>query len=146
MSPRWTAQAMAALHARTFVTPAPWDAATFARMIDAPHAVCVGSDSGFALGHVVAGEAELHTITITPEQQGRGCGAALMTRFEAAVSDKGAVDLILEVAADNAPARALYTGRGFAQVGLRKGYYRTPTGLRVDALVLRKPLIHRPEP
>jgi ribosomal-protein-alanine N-acetyltransferase len=44
--------------------------------------------------------------------------------------------MFLEVAAPNAPARALYAGRGYAQVGLRRGYY----AFDIDALVLRRAL------
>ena len=47
----------------------------------------------------------------------------------------------LEVAATNAPARALYARLGYGPAGRRGGYYRPAGGPPVDALVLRKPLI-----
>ena len=50
-----------------------------------------------------------------------------------------------EVAEDNEPAIALYTRRGFEQVGRRKGYYRAAPGANdrapIDAIVMRKQLI-----
>jgi ribosomal-protein-alanine N-acetyltransferase len=43
--------------------------------------------------------------------------------------------VFLEVGTDNPHALALYTGLGFAKVGMRKAYYAGR-----DALVLRLPL------
>jgi ribosomal-protein-alanine N-acetyltransferase len=50
---------------------------------------------------------------------------------------RGAVEAFLEVRVDNEAARALYARAGFAQVGLRRGYY---DGGRVDAVVMRREL------
>jgi ribosomal-protein-alanine N-acetyltransferase len=47
-----------------------------------------------------------------------------------------AQELFLEVGADNAPARSLYSQAGFVEVGRRADYYRRRTGF-ADALVLR---------
>jgi ribosomal-protein-alanine N-acetyltransferase len=44
--------------------------------------------------------------------------------------------VILEVAADNPAARALYARAGFREVGRRRNYYRRPAR-RADALILR---------
>ena len=52
----------------------------------------------------------------------------------------GAQSLFLEVGADNAPARSLYSQAGFVEVGRRRDYYRRHTGF-ADALVLRVTLI-----
>ena len=51
--------------------------------------------------------------------------------------DRGATHVMLEVRADNAPARALYDRNGYDVVSTRRAYYQ-PGG--VDALVMRKPL------
>ncbi|TXQ07901.1 ribosomal-protein-alanine N-acetyltransferase RimI, partial [Escherichia coli] len=45
--------------------------------------------------------------------------------------------LMLEVRADNAPARALYDRRGYDVLSVRRGYYQPGN---VDALVMRKML------
>ena len=56
-------------------------------------------------------------------------------------ADKGAASAFLEVATDNAPALALYTGAGFADAGLRRGYYRDPAGgAAIDARVMTRAL------
>ena len=53
------------------------------------------------------------------------------------------IDLWLEVAETNAPARALYHRLGFSPVGRRAGYY-ADQGAPVDALVLRTALNTQP--
>ena len=45
--------------------------------------------------------------------------------------------MMLEVRADNVPARALYERRGYDVLNLRRGYYQPGN---VDALVMRKML------
>jgi ribosomal-protein-alanine N-acetyltransferase len=49
----------------------------------------------------------------------------------------GAETLFLEVAADNAPAIALYERLDFERIGLRPGYYAHGDHGPVDALVYR---------
>jgi ribosomal-protein-alanine N-acetyltransferase len=56
---------------------------------------------------------------------------------------QGRPSAVLEVAADNAAARALYARAGFVAVGHRPRYYRRG-GAAVDALILRCPV--RPLP
>lgn len=48
----------------------------------------------------------------------------------------GATRLFLEVAEDNAAARALYDRLGFEPAGRRPRYYSRPNGPAVDALLL----------
>ena len=45
----------------------------------------------------------------------------------------------LEVAEDNAAARALYRAAGWNETGRRRGYYPRPGGA-LDAITLAKPL------
>ena len=57
----------------------------------------------------------------------------------------GAESLFLEVAADNAPALALYRGLGMVEIGRRKGYYPASAGAgapRRDALTMRWDISH----
>ncbi|HEU5428033.1 MAG TPA: ribosomal protein S18-alanine N-acetyltransferase [Actinocrinis sp.] len=80
------------------------------------------------------GEAEVQTIAVDPNREGRGLGAALLTELlrEAARRDCG--DVVLEVREDNPRAQELYRRFGFVQIGLRRGYYQPAN---VDALVMR---------
>ncbi|WP_415921448.1 GNAT family N-acetyltransferase [Tateyamaria sp. SN6-1] len=116
----------------------PWSAAEFETLLGQPHTRLAHVPQGFALWRGIAGEAELLTIAVDPSAQGHGIGTAVMHRWmaDAATTCDTA---FLEVAADNAPARALYAKTGFAQVGLRPAYYARGTA-PADALILRAAL------
>ena len=142
-----TPASLSALHARAFTTPRPWSEDEFAGWLADPFAfLLVEGDAGFLLGRAVAGEAELLTVAVAPEARGRGLGRRLVSRFLYQARLRGAEVAFLEVAEDNAPARAVYAGAGFAESGRRRGYYRTPEGRAVDALVLRRVLTDGAEP
>lgn len=96
--------------------------------------------TGFLLGRIVADEAEVLTLAVDPASRRRGIGARLVAAFLAEAAARGAGRAFLEVAADNAAARALYAAAGFAEVARRRGYYRDPAGGAVDALVLARDL------
>ncbi|MES2914088.1 MAG: ribosomal protein S18-alanine N-acetyltransferase [Pseudomonadota bacterium] len=136
-----TPEALAALHARAFRTPPPWTAAAFAGILADPLAFLLAEgDAGFLLGRAVAGEAELLTIAVAPDARRRGLGRKLVARFLYQSQLRGAERAFLEVSAENAPAIALYESAGFARSGLRRGYYQTPEGTRIDALVMARAL------
>ena len=92
------------------------------------------------LGYFVAmtGVDELHllNVTVAPEWQGRGHGSVLLESVVAHGRERGLGALWLEVRQSNHRARALYVRRGFAEVGLRRGYYPA-AGQREDAVVMR---------
>lgn len=96
--------------------------------------------AGLILLQMAADEAEIVNLGVVPERRREGIGAGLLTDAERHAFNRGATRLFLEVAADNAPAIALYAGAGFVRVGARPSYYRRPDGERVDALILSKPL------
>jgi len=131
---------LAALHALCFPGARAWDRAEFAALLDSPAVFLETTSHGFALGRVTPPEAELLTIAVAPPAQGRGMGQTLLARVEETARSKGAQEMFLEVAAGNAPARALYGRAAYAQVGRRKSYYRNRDGTREDALVFRKVL------
>ena len=135
-----TPDALAALHRRCFTTPPPWGADSFADLLASPFSFLEADAQGraFALGRVIAGEAELLTLATDPDLRRQGLARGLMARFEAAARARGATEAFLEVAEDNAPARALYAACGFTQAGRRPGYYVAPTGDAVAALILCK--------
>jgi ribosomal-protein-alanine N-acetyltransferase len=51
---------------------------------------------------------------------------------------RGARRIYLEVAEDNAAARALYAAEGFEPIGRRRGYYARREGPAVDAITMRR--------
>jgi ribosomal-protein-alanine N-acetyltransferase len=135
-----TPEDLAALHAACFTTPRPWSAAEFAALGDSPGVFLCGDETGFALGRVIAGEAELLTLAVHPAARRRGLGRRWLDAFEAAARSRAAADAFLEVAADNAAALRLYQRAGYTVAGRRKAYYTPPAGPRIDALVMRKTL------
>tara|TARA_R110000850_G_C9965672_1_gene464806 strand:+ start:1269 stop:1664 length:396 start_codon:yes stop_codon:yes gene_type:complete len=130
-----TPKKMAALHAQAFDGSARWSAESFTAMLDRSDTIIVSGNDGFALGRVMADEAELLTIVVALAQRGQGTARTLLSDFDREARKLGATQAFLEVAADNAPARALYAATGWTQVGVRPGYYNG-----TDARLLRKTL------
>lgn len=135
-----TPEALAALHAQGFTTPRPWSAAEIASLLASPGVFLIGDVRGFALGRTVLDEAELLTLVTAPGQRRRGLGRSLLVAFGADARRLGATRAFLEVAADNAPALALYQSAGWGVDGRRRGYYQTQAGRRIDAILFSKPL------
>ena len=97
--------------------------------------------AGIALnGPTADPEWEVHTVALSPEQQGKGYARLLMDKlFEPLQVIGGPV--YLEVRDGNAPAVGLYESYGFEVTGRRKGYYQ-PSG--ADALTMFRPDEKRP--
>lgn len=77
-------------------------------------------------------------IAIDGRHRGRGHGrAALAHVLDAARADGRLDKLVLHVAADNAPARALYRAAGFEDVGLHRRHYRGADGWHDVAVMER---------
>jgi [ribosomal protein S18]-alanine N-acetyltransferase len=131
-----TPEAMAALHAACFTTPRPWSAQDITATLDSAFAFLLTEAEGFLIGRVVAGEAEVLTLAVAPSARQRGIGGRLMEAFFTEARARGAESAFLEVAATNLPAQRLYAGKGFEAQGKRAGYYQTPEGVRIDALVM----------
>lgn len=139
--------ALAALHAAAFPAD-PWDAKSLARLAALPGALCLVAGrppAGFLLARAAADEAEVLTLAVSPAFRRRGLGGGLLAGLAGRLAALGCRRLFLEVAADNAAARALYGRAGFTEVGRRAGYYQPPgdettaadaAPKGVDALVL----------
>ncbi|CAN5146450.1 GNAT family N-acetyltransferase [soil metagenome] len=143
----------AALHRQAFepLGERPWTRRDMAELLAAPGVAGLfleveGREAGFALLRVAADEAELLTIAVAADRRRRGLGRRLLGAVIEQARDRGAHSLFLEVGADNAPARSLYSQAGFMEVGRRPAYYRRPVSFAdpvgfADALVLRLTLI-----
>jgi len=125
---------------RLLFQPDPWSARLFwseLGQLDTRHYVVAltGADVvGYAGLCDYPDEAFVQTMAVAPAVQGQGVGALLLTELLEEADRRRQRVVSLEVRADNAPARRLYARYGFAQSGLRRGYY--PGG--VDALVLTR--------
>ncbi len=135
-----TPEHMATLHRRAFTTLRAWSTAEFADLLSSEHNFWIGTEHCFALGRIIAGEAELLTIATDPDYQRQGLASAVLDDFIAHCVSVSGDSIFLEVAADNAPAISLYKIKGFAKSGIRTAYYRTNSGQRCDALLFTKRL------
>ena len=98
-----------------------------------------GRTAGFALARAIVDEAELLLLAVPPAMRRRGIGSMLLEAVAAGAATREATRLHLEMR-DNNPARALYAGAGFVEVGRRRAYYRGQDGRRFDAITLSRVL------
>ncbi len=98
----------------------------------------VPGETVVAYGGVLAprgsGDADIQTIATIPAARGRGVGRVVMAELLAAARDARARRVFLEVRADNPIAMGLYRSLGFAEIGVREGYYQPDN---VDAVIMR---------
>jgi len=131
------APALASLHAAAFPPAESWGPDAIALMLRMPGAYGLWEPgAGFVLARVAADEAEILTLAVAPAARRQGIGSGLMAAALAGATARGAAVMLLEVAAGNAAALALYRALGFAEVGRRRRYYADGA----DALVLRREL------
>ena len=114
-----------------------WSADEFVSLLTNPSHLALllldGEDpAGFCIAALTPDEAELLQITTDPRRRRQGLGRRLMGALSDAAELRGCHRLLLEVAEDNEPARALYAAAGLREIGRRRGYYRDGT----DALML----------
>lgn len=142
------AEALVAIHGDAFARA--WSADDFTALIAerSVYALAIRRESvfgrrrmvGFVLVRAAADEAEILTIAVAPETQGRGYGRRLMEEVLRRLYADGVAACFLEVDRDNARAVGLYRALGFEPVGERKGYYHKPDGSAGSALVMRRQL------
>lgn len=105
--------------------------------------VAVSEDQpvGFAMFRCVLDEAELITLAVDPEHQGKSIASKLMKWSDAQLTQQGVGSVFLEVRTDNRPAVRLYENIGFQSRSVRKDYYKMEDGSRVDGIIYSKVLI-----
>jgi [ribosomal protein S18]-alanine N-acetyltransferase len=139
---RADAEALAQAHAASFA--AAWSADEILRFAEDPGGFVLvaeeaGETAGFILCRVLAGEAEVLTLAVRPTHRRRGVASSLL-EAALALAALTAEAMLLEVAADNPGALALYAQAGFRTVGRRAGYYARTGAPAVDAIVMRRAL------
>jgi ribosomal-protein-alanine N-acetyltransferase len=104
--------------------------------------IVVAVEDGEIVGHAVlmsVGDrpdiADVTRVAVDPSCRRRGVGSQLLASLLATPDSAGLDAVLLEVAAGNAAARALYERHGFEPVDRRAAYY--PDGS--DAVVMRRP-------
>lgn len=124
----------------------PWTPATFLRELEHPATrryvvACAARPRrpapekviGFAGVQSRPDVAHISNLAVAPAQQRRGVGARLLAWLLAAAADLGHDAVTLEVRVGNDAARRLYARAGFAEAGVRPGYYRQPAE---DAVIM----------
>ena len=92
--------------------------------------------AGYCVLHTVLEEGSIDNICVAQAYRRKGVARLLLAEAMCRAQDEyGAKSFTLEVRASNAQARALYEGLGFANEGVRPGYYEKP---REDAVIYRK--------
>ncbi len=118
----------------------PWTRRSFEallrdqRVLFAVAVTGAGRVVGYVVAWFVLDEAEVANLAVEGGARGQGVGRALLDTALDEARRNGVRVVYLEVRESNAAARRLYAGRGFVEMGRRRGYYRKPTE---DALVLR---------
>ena len=133
---------LAELERELFATDAWSEATWWNELAGRPrrsYVVLDGADGidGYA-GVDLGGEvADVMTVAVAPDRRGQGLGDRLVGELLRRAASGGAGSVMLEVRADNDPARGLYERHGFEEVAVRRRYYQ-PEG--VDAVVMRRRL------
>lgn len=120
----------------------PWSRGNFIDSLAAGyHAQVLCDENDSLLGYFVAmpGVEEMHllNLTVAPAWQGRGLAVTMLDALHSHCRRLRLATLWLEVRASNERARRLYLRLGFAEVGLRRGYYPAAFSRREDAVVMR---------
>lgn len=131
------------------VYPRPWTLGLYLGELALPEErriYLVARSEGHVVGHAglmfAADDGHVTTVAVDPRWHRRGIAARLLVVLFREARMRGATDLTLEVRADNEPAQALYRRFGFAQAGIRKGYY-AETG--EDAVIMWANHVHTDE-
>jgi [ribosomal protein S18]-alanine N-acetyltransferase len=99
----------------------------------------VAEDAGGLVGYAGllspgGSQADVLTMAVAEDRWGQRIGAMLLDSLIAEAARQGCTEVFLEVRVDNDRAQRLYRSRGFAGIGVRRGYYQ-PSG--TDALVMQ---------
>lgn len=121
------------------VQPYPWSRGNFSDSLAHGYLCRVdeaeGEVRGYAILMPLMEEAELLTIGVSAAHQRKGLGRALLNGMLDLARAGNMKRVFLEVRVSNAAAIALYRSAGFAEVGVRRGYYQNASGSE-NALVM----------
>jgi ribosomal-protein-alanine N-acetyltransferase len=119
--------------------PTPWSLKQLEEALHNNHCMvaCIAKRVvGMIVWQQIMDEAEIYLINTLPEMQRQGVGSRLLDYLIEYANGHPILKIFLEVREDNKGAQALYQRYGFDVIAKRKQYYRTPEGLRIDALIM----------
>lgn len=135
------AAAIAALHAASFQrgwSEQEVEALLLDRGVIAQRATMGRAFAGFIMSRLAADEAEILSVAVGRNSQGRGLARQLLNLHLRRLAGLGIRTVFLEVDEHNTPAIKLYGRAGFREVSRRPNYYPLPGGQTAAALVLRR--------
>jgi ribosomal-protein-alanine N-acetyltransferase len=133
---------LAALHGAAFQRG--WSTEEFEQLLAehnvvADRAMAGAELAGFVVSRIAADQAEILSIAVAAAYRGQGLAHKMLDVHLRRLAGYGVATVFLEVDERNEPARRLYAGFGFAEVGRRESYYAVADGATA-ALVLRRDL------
>ena len=141
--PESIAECLARIHGESFSNSRKVFSSSFIlSLIQNSKVVLVNREQkGFCLIRLSGKEAEIITIAIRPQFQGRGIGYSILLEAIKLVQETECEKIFLEVDFTNKIAIRLYSKLGFQKCGLRNEYYKNLNGKTSDALITEKVLI-----
>ena len=121
-------------------TAAHWSRSQYEAIFQpgAPPRLCLVAENGplqaFLVAQAAGPEWELENIVVAPPARRQGLGKQLLRELLRLARQRQALNVVLEVRASNAAARALYQSCGFIEAGFRPSYYQDP---KEDAIICR---------
>ena len=91
----------------------------------------------YCLSTTTADCADIIAIGTHSDWQRRGFGRIMLEHLIGVTEQQHVEKILLEVAADNMPARQLYDSCGFVEIGCRKNYYKRGE-TRCDAVIMAR--------
>ena len=91
----------------------------------------------YYLSTISADCADIIAIGTHRDWQRRGFGRIMLEHLIGVTEQQHVEKILLEVAADNMPARQLYDSCGFVEIGCRKNYYKRGE-TRCDAVIMAR--------
>ncbi len=125
--------------------PRPWSEAVWREEFYSPFGLYLileegGALSGFIGLKLISDEAHVMTIAVCPERRRRGLARTLIKAAFGEPASAGARHVYLEVRPSNLAARTLYASLGFAETGVRRGYYGDEDALLMTLDLQKNPL------
>lgn len=132
---------MSRLHMRCFDDP--WSAVSFRGLLLDTSILTLGVERdgdlvAFVMAQTIAGESDILTVATDPDLRRQGLATTLIGALINRLGERGVSRITLDVAEDNAPARALYRGFGFTEDGRRPRYYTAGRDVPVDAVLMSR--------
>ena len=127
------AASLAQLHGLAFSDGA-WSQSAFADLLEQKTVTAFGHQDGFILLQILPDGVEILTLAVHPDKRRCGLARQLMAHMMTVLRPR---QIWLDVAADNLPAQALYSGLGFIEYGRRSKYYKRAGNFAIDAVLMR---------